>query len=561
GGCKIVFASTLDNDDEISSSNDTDQKDDTEKQEPSTVDVTSLATKLSSLVSAAGQSIEDMPLVPQLAALRYEFSDLEKNGFVDNQAVSTKRYAASHEEEVEADRSIHIEAIERSRASQAGLGRSLMAQDDSKDSLGRSSLPSRQDFDERDDFEGGFDFAGDDDDFGDFHDGDHRFSSSSFQAVPSFGAGRESTGSGVVTQKQANLMPGPSFSQATVLLDAIASGDITTSQSNNPYEYFNSQALASLSQGNLWAGADHWKKMNKPRKVNNGSAKNAKDDSGSSATKTPAKKKKGRKGKKAAASTESSALVDISKPIGNLNELLQKPKVTKKSTTSKLQWTKAMQTKHSNDDNLLPSDAGLGVKELTTLFLRPTANLADMMKEAALGKGSDTTPKVVGFGGVETWGGDDDDDGGFGGFDFGGDDENEPEDFVVPDLEGVRKVEKIKVGYATVAKKVDVKRLKRDLWVELEGTFQNREELEEDSIPSDVDPLENEITAEKLDSVEQEEAGPISFQDTVRDMQESQSQTDVTLPFYFICVLHLCNEKGMTLESSGLNDFMIHSAA
>ena len=32
-------------------------------------------------------------------------------------------------------------------------------------------------------------------------------------------------------------------------------------------------------------------------------------------------------------------------------------------------------------------------------------------------------------------------------------------------------MDKIKVGYATVAKKVDVRRLKKDLWSELEATF------------------------------------------------------------------------------------------
>jgi condensin complex subunit 2 len=43
-------------------------------------------------------------------------------------------------------------------------------------------------------------------------------------------------------------------------------------------------------------------------------------------------------------------------------------------------------------------------------------------------------------------------------------------------------------------------------------------------------------------------------------MQSTQTQTDVTLPFYFICVLHLANEKGLALESMGLEDFVIHSS-
>ena len=40
-------------------------------------------------------------------------------------------------------------------------------------------------------------------------------------------------------------------------------------------------------------------------------------------------------------------------------------------------------------------------------------------------------------------------------------------------------------------------------------------------------------------------------------MEMAQSQTDVTVSFYFICCLHLANEKGLKLDSTGLEDFMI----
>ena len=54
-------------------------------------------------------------------------------------------------------------------------------------------------------------------------------------------------------------------------------------------------------------------------------------------------------------------------------------------------------------------------------------------------------------------------------------------------------------------------------------------------------------------------SGPLSFHDTVRAMEEAKTQVDVTLPFYFICILHLANEKGLRLDSKGLDDFEIHS--
>jgi condensin complex subunit 2 len=409
------------------------------------------------------------------------------------------------------------------------------------------------------------------------------------------------------------------FSQATVLLDAIASGNISTMESTNHYEYFNSQALANLSSGNLWAGAEHWKKMR--RKTNGGTGTvtgaggNSQDDTVTGG-KNPAKNRKGRKGKSKALSSISSGRIAVllNKPIDNLDELLLKkpspPKKTGRGKADPLQLTKAMKTKYGKNDNLLPMDAGIDVKEFTTLFGHPKTNLMDLAKakrDAALLASAGTnarSTKVVGFGGVETWGehgagdndsyGDNDDGAGFN-FGGGGDDDDDdygdnvnPNEFVVPELDDVRKVNKIKIGYATIAKKVDVKRLKRDLWTELEQTFAknaiNKNEEEEEaknqddddalstaSTVSDPDPVlagtsgsdenyNDENSAAKTTTTTTTTETTLSFQDTVRDMQMNESQPDVTLPFYFICILHLCNEKGLALESSGLDDFIIHSS-
>ena len=403
------------------------------------------------------------------------------------------------------------------------------------------------------------------------------------------------------------------FSQATVLLDAIASGNISTMESTNHYEYFNSQALANLSSGNLWAGAEHWKKMR--RKTNGGTGTGtgtggtSRDDTVTGG-KDSAKSRKGRKVKSKALSSISSGRVAVllNTPIDNLDELLLKkpspPKKTGRGKADPLQLTKAMKTKYGKNDNLLPMDAGIDVKEFTTLFGRPKSNLMDLAKAkrdaALLASGGTNTrsTKVVGFSGVETWGehgaGDNDsygdnDDGA--GFNFGGGDDDDygdndnPNEFVVPELDDVRKVNKIKIGYAKIAKKVDVKRLKRDLWTELEQTFaknainkndeddkaKNQDDddaLSTASTVSDPDPVlagtsggdENNNDENSAAKTTAATATTLSFQDTVRDMQMNESQSDVTLPFYFICILHLCNEKGLALESSGLDDFIIHSS-
>jgi len=154
------------------------------------------------------------------------------------------------------------------------------------------------------------------------------------------------------------------------------------------------------------------------------------------------------------------------------------------------------------------------------------------------------------------------------GFDYGGDDDSfgggddgagftfadsGDDDFVITELDGVRKVDKIQVGYATVAKKVDVKRLKKDLWNELEAAFA--------SVPvnKEKDADEDESKEAETPAVVQEELKCLSFKETVADMEANQPQGDVTLPFYFICLLHLANEKGLRLESTSLEDFIITS--
>jgi condensin complex subunit 2 len=457
-----------------------------------------------------------------------------------------------------------MEAIERSRASQADIGRSLMAERDEDDS-------SFGDGDSNDDGDNGAGFAADDfggggdDDEDDYfkdslahgdafqtsfiHDGDHRFSSESFQ-----------------TTFQTKLPP----CQATILLDAIASGNISGSQSN--YEYFNQKALESIQGNNQWAGSAHWKKLQPKRNV---AAKLAASEEAETVI---AAKKKRSKNKASASASDGRVLIDIAKTSVDLKGLLKQPPKAKKGATHPLQMTKAAISKATKNENLLPRDAGINVQNLTSLFSRPNTNVMDLVASA--------TPAVplrhVGFGGIETWGNDDnsygDDDQGAGfAFGSGGDDDNDDEsrhrtnDYRIPELEGIRKVEKVRVAYATVAKQVDVKRLKSELWLELERTFQERnmkmnagqhkdqhdQDDDDDSMDSIVQEAEQ---SEKLDaSPTQDSSTSLSFQQTIREMQESQSQSDVTLPFYFICILHLANEKGLALESTGLEDFIIHS--
>ena len=82
-GCNIVFDSTLEEDDGTGAkSEETKVEEDEQQQSPhGMVDVTSLINKLETLLG--GQSVESIPLVPQLASLREEYAVLEAEGFVE----------------------------------------------------------------------------------------------------------------------------------------------------------------------------------------------------------------------------------------------------------------------------------------------------------------------------------------------------------------------------------------------------------------------------------------------------------------------------------------------
>ena len=87
-----------------------------------------------------------------------------------------------------------------------------------------------------------------------------------------------------------------------------------------------------------------------------------------------------------------------------------------------------------------------------------------------------------------------------------------------------RVVDKVQIAYATRAKKVDVRKLKAQMWKQVEATPES------------------------------------DFAQVVSRVAGEQRQKDVTMPFYFICLLHLCNEKTLKLEADGLTNFAVSTA-
>jgi len=274
------------------------------------------------------------------------------------------------------------------------------------------------------------------------------------------------------------------------------------------YSYYNLEDIVGKSGklGNNWAGASHWKKGSKP--------------SGPSAPKEGGATTKTKKAQK---------FIDFTRSV--MTDTFAKAAVPKSSRSKRkdpYKMTDAAITKQNLSSNLLPHDSGVGVAQLSRLFLRPNATVKGVHSG---GKGG--APKPAGNMGGEGVGNfadvtmDNDmvfDDGPD--FDCGtAEDGNfmDSDNYVVK-MNGVRKVEKVDVGYATTAKNVDVKRLKKDLWEELQSH-------------KSVNPQASSPTS-----------AAVSFSGTVDKLEAAQRQDDVSTAYYFICLLHLANEKGLKIE-------------
>ena len=229
------------------------------------VDIADLAAKLAAALASHGRgtSPADVPCVPQLASLREDYARLEEEGYaVDERALGAREgrrrlalYDAPEEEEKEAERSIHVIALERSRGSVLGM---------SFDTNFRLSMGDLGDHD-GDDGPGGGEFgefggegefapdfggAADDDgpDFGDEGGGGFDGLDGSQPAAGWLGA--------------ADARASSCYRNSKVLLDALCDGDAFLDEDGRDREYafFDLRKLRQATDGNLWAGARHWKK-------------------------------------------------------------------------------------------------------------------------------------------------------------------------------------------------------------------------------------------------------------------------------------------------------------
>ncbi len=127
-----------------------------------------------------------------------------------------------------------------------------------------------------------------------------------------------------------------------------------------------------------------------------------------------------------------------------------------------------------------------------------------------------------------------------------------------------REVEKINIGYSVIPKKVNVKQLKVDIWdqvatlagVSREGSGTNsRGEHDDENEPPPQD-FHATLSSKVLEKTSNT---TMSFQSLVNTVAKSQKQKEVTLSFYFICLLHLANEKTLKItdDKAALDELIV----
>ncbi|KAJ7257937.1 condensin complex subunit 2/barren [Mycena haematopus] len=311
-----------------------------------------------------------------------------------------------------------------------------------------------------------------------------------------------------------------------------------------------------------WAGPEHWK-MRKPIR------RPDVDASAKQAAKRPREKKEAFK---------LDFLTPAAKELKELTKELFAP-VTGKGAGINMPGTgpaarkSKKKEKEKKDDHSLPDDMHFSSRQLVSLFLKPKFQLkmrghkvrynedgdgevdenfwAQAAADQAAGRNDDedATAGAIPFN-TQFFHDDYDDGPGFDdgdGYDDGGAGAAEAEpgeqDLLAATQGKTRRVKPQFVNYAKRAKRVDVRKLKDNIWTGLDIVVpRTKGEGEDDSM--DVDPNEPPPTDPKEARV---------FGSVFNGLQKSypkDKMDEISTSFCFICLLHLANEQGLKLESA-----------
>lgn len=298
-------------------------------------------------------------------------------------------------------------------------------------------------------------------------------------------------------------------------------------QTDSDYSFFDSMALSS------WAGPQHWKFRN----------------STTSTTKSTKEAKRPR--------SKTNMLMDFSSKAPEI-DFAAGFKSAKTAAATML--TKTALNAFSEKKVTLPGDLHYGARDLTKLYLMPSVKIAlNGTQRTVAAAQEDTSGKAA-------W------------YDYDNDCDNEnfvgemmePMDSmgadgdmygtqsVVSGMELIAEptmVDKIDISYAKVAKKVDVRKLKSGMWTHLCGGAEDAV-LEENMDVNVVEPESDEVAKGKENTQSEDKdirtGVTQKLSELVEDLPDilpGPALADVSLPYVFICLLHLANEKTLCISS------------
>jgi hypothetical protein len=102
---------------------------------------------------------------------------------------------------------------------------------------------------------------------------------------------------------------------------------------------------------------------------------------------------------------------------------------------------------------------------------------------------------------------------------------------------------------------VNIQRLKADIWTNIQQNLHPKHSNKfvfEDVENQDPNVIHNSLCTNELFTIEKNSKvkknnskveEKLSFQHLIQDLSVNSRQKDVSLPFYFICLLHLANEN------------------
>jgi len=342
------------------------------------------------------------------------------------------------------------------------------------------------------------------------------------------------------------------------------------------YSYFDTGKLGS------WAGPQHWK-FKPMRNVAAATLKNALAASGGA----DAQQQKGGKNKKKATLEEYE--FDEMFAQCELTVLLDAVEKAMKIPKKAVGLQNKTMERWSDDKLLLPRDLIYKGKDFSKSFVtdfhitgrkpvskKASQNLDDTVGDYNFDNPNDTRDFCPNVDAGEDDGdggeGMDDDDGGdmFGGFNDGGFDDAtvfptqtqtqdpnaDPNSQGFTMVQAPNRVEKIQIGYAKQAKKMDMRRLKTVEWKIMQDMGRNAG-LNKENEDGNSQQSSDAETADKMEA-------PIRFTDLYKALYQprpdipSKMVDNMSVPLAFVALLHLCNEKSLALENvPDFSDFII----